>query len=51
MTAEASGTSKDIPIRAALTGKYMNVPVTDDSAAKCILDMVNEPYYFLQLEL
>ncbi len=39
MIAVAGGESKAISIRAALTGKYMNILVTDDSAARLILNM------------
>lgn len=39
MIAVAGGECKAISIRAALAGKYMNILVTDDSAAKLILEM------------
>ncbi len=39
MIAVAGGESKALSIRAALLGKYLNVLVTDDSAAKYILNL------------
>jgi DNA-binding transcriptional regulator LsrR (DeoR family) len=39
MIAVAGGESKALSIRAALTGRYMNILVTDDSAARKILEL------------
>lgn len=41
MIAVAGGENKAKSIHAALTGKYMNILVTDDSAARKILDLSN----------